>query len=1465
MKYLTLHRSLPQRHNFLWKQHDPTVDKHADCDNIPIVISLKQIHGLTPPYQIKLDVGKQPEYQVRVSLYDATYKNFLGRQWLGPLHTAQGGGENKPKLKYNQNVYFHTSINSIGVMAIVEVISLMMDQNGNMKYNPCGWTIVRIFKTDEELPDSSRSSTVPVQKIQMYYGSPRALYFMEEPLEENNLLKPIPDCVLQCTIATHKAMLYAMSVMPENVIVGNNDVIPGLQDGNTPGKDRMKKAKLHRQVIATIEALNIHLPPSVEKFEDELCALLSEDRRHRENRQTGTNVSIVERRLLIGVHNGWCYLSKPELHHLDVWSEGNKVLKPQASPSMRRSQKYMSTSVRSLNGAVSQHGQGTMLVLKNRLEICELLEDPMLSLVFTLEYVIGEPISQEERKMYSSLSRGNSRIVALRWCAWNPFLHPNQENISISLMGGAVPNPNDDLTYKLPDTKMQDADAGKHAGGSINFYWKCSMDGQSLQVPMGAPHFLPGSMPSVRSDDGSEALPSPDSSKRPPSGRVKEVKERKGGGRHTSWSSDTTKGSHLGESFAGPHSLQVPQIQMPQTYYPQGYQPQMPQMPPMYGMAPHTYMPMMQGPAYDISHRQPSIPPPHPEISEQVFRPTHTPIMMPLPQPDRAQGLSRAAYARLYSAGFHPILDRNKEPPEVIDPNVPVQIDLVKEEQDTLQCNEIIFQFLAFSKYGSDIQEKNKHAGTVFFTFQFYRCPQVTTERLLLAKPQNDLSSDPLSMPFILQRLEKDGALSNGPPGLEVKYYMDPMSMKLGEVSLLLSHLYRQRLHIDVWDGDSLMRIGSASVPLMYLCRSGHEAVQSTFELDVVMMEYDDPNLIAGTQSQGAQPLGIQSMMKGKLHFRMANVGHYSDPKANLMVSSKSTKVISNTAGNIAYPGGSLNTNYTGITPKKKVARAHHITESNREVAALLHSHQDQVIPERDNNREGDSEKLRKLSRMEAVRQKEGIDNKFNTVMSYKTEKQERMRDFKTLEIYRMQSKKDGILNMLSQAITTDHVINPAFGSTEFFEFVLKNPYNVQQTFTVEFDDKYLHVITDAREWRYFKQLNGLQSPLEEGMFTKQSKSQFAEIFLRPKETVYIPFKYLSFKADHTVHPQGPVDPFKKSEKKIEKSEDSLKESLIRVHFNGEDGKSVSIMSLKVQPIPHVIDQTFRFHSPEQTFLKRSIRIPMDSLPGVPVGGRGLNQLFVRCSDPNIITECKATQPGEPLDVYLKVAMGASPQIKRFYIAIFTDAFMSKPIQVWQVYAHSLQRVDVSCVEGQTSRFSLLLRGTQSSRLVRCFSSNDQEMQLYPNEQFMLAAGAVHELSVAVRPLNEGIKIFHLNVVDIEYHQLIRNWLICVTCRSPMISRVFDLSLPVGGGKGSSKRITYTNPYPHKKTFILLTNEPELLQFKETRIEVEGGAEHTIGLRFAPVMKTGASEVMVFINDEDDKNEETFKINATYS
>ena len=39
------------------------------------------------------------------------------------------------------------------------------------------------------------------------------------------------------------------------------------------------------------------------------------------------------------------------------------------------------------------------LVLKNRIELDNLVEDPMYTIVFLLEYVLAEPLNREERKV----------------------------------------------------------------------------------------------------------------------------------------------------------------------------------------------------------------------------------------------------------------------------------------------------------------------------------------------------------------------------------------------------------------------------------------------------------------------------------------------------------------------------------------------------------------------------------------------------------------------------------------------------------------------------------------------------------------------------------------------------------------------------------------------------------------------------------------------------------------------------------------------------------------------------------------------------------------------------------------------------------------------------------------------------------------------------------------------------------
>ena len=70
-------------------------------------------------------------------------------------------------------------------------------------------------------------------------------------------------------------------------------------------------------------------------------------------------------------------------------------------------------------------------------------------------------------------------------------------------------------------------------------------------------------------------------------------------------------------------------------------------------------------------------------------------------------------------------------------------------------------------------------------------------------------------------------------------------------------------------------------------------------------------------------------------------------------------------------------------------------------------------------------------------------------------------------------------------------------------------------------------VITNPSEWRHFKMINEVYTSIEEGMFNATAKSGHPELFLRPKESVNVPFKFLTFKGDHSVQPQTPTDPYK--------------------------------------------------------------------------------------------------------------------------------------------------------------------------------------------------------------------------------------------------------------------------------------------------------------------------------------------------
>ena len=71
-------------------------------------------------------------------------------------------------------------------------------------------------------------------------------------------------------------------------------------------------------------------------------------------------------------------------------------------------------------------------------------------------------------------------------------------------------------------------------------------------------------------------------------------------------------------------------------------------------------------------------------------------------------------------------------------------------------------------------------------------------------------------------------------------YNVDPTNLKYGEKKMFLQYLAHHAMFIDVWDADSLHLIGTATLQLKELLRQGKEAVQSTYELNILNTEYDD-------------------------------------------------------------------------------------------------------------------------------------------------------------------------------------------------------------------------------------------------------------------------------------------------------------------------------------------------------------------------------------------------------------------------------------------------------------------------------------------------------------------------------------------------------------------------------------------------------------------------------------------------
>uniref|UniRef100_A0A670IKP8 Nephrocystin 4 n=1 Tax=Podarcis muralis TaxID=64176 RepID=A0A670IKP8_PODMU len=1330
-----------------------------------------------------LDEMSDVEFQLRLSFFDVTYHHFFGKTWRSATKPLKAGLGHPPAVVFHETVYFHTSLDYPSIVLVVEVVATARRRDGTPQEMSCGFGIVHLFNSRSEPTNLNLKD----KGLSLYHGTPRALLhpLLQEPIEMNKNLMVIDSCHLQCSLQPHPPLEAVYHLLPENTLVSSLQRIPGMLAAHEG--DLFQKPRLMKTVTWYLEKLSIHLYPSLERFEEELLDLLMSDQGN--SMLDGNTLAVQERRLHIGVHNGFCFVQPPQV----------VVVVPEAEVARGRT----SSLQRKQGAGVRPSSEGQALVLRSRIHLTEMVHHPAFGVVLLLEYVFSVASGPDGKTPSVTSLTTPAYMHSIRWAVWNPSPDAASSNVVLPLQGGVQHNPSHVLVYKTPPATMSSeevsCDPQKHILGEVLaelVVWRQQAPSQghgeaSQQITLSASNHrhVSASLPVL----DEHPFPFPLCKQDNPRGAI----------------------THL-ESNLSYSSL------------------------------------AQESPTAD-------------QLQELPFTPVHVPIMALGPHSESpSTGLTRAALARLRASGFPQLLDCNKEPVQIVDPVDPVNFIPQREEADLLQNNEIILQFLAFTRAAEDRTALETWPKTIYFTFQFYRFPPVTTPRLQLVNVDTSKAAPFISSSHILMQIKEDGTLNLGSPGFQLKYMVDPGFLKPGEQRWFIRYLAEHTLQIDAWDGDSLLLVGSAAVKLKHLLRQGRTAVQVHRELEVITMEYkQDITMMSGEilKHGGVKPIGVHAVVRGRLHLSLANIGHLCEQRQRKSISlpPSRSRIISSHDGSSGFHGGSLlSANaYTG-----NVCQAQKLADVDSELAAMLFSRLREVSATfQHSSREASVTRRRKLERMLSVRRRESQEGD-----GRHEDRIQHARDLQIIEAYRERIKAESIASMLSQAITTRHTLYATFGTAEFFEFALKNPYNVQHTVTIETDNPELSVIVDAREWRHFKRLTQTTTPLEEDMFHLQDDLT-PQVYLRPKETVHIPFKYQAFSLEHA---QGPTElMFSKGKEDSAAPWKScgMQTKHIRVSFTASGGKLLAILSVNVESQPHVVDQTFRFYHPELTFLKKSIRLPpWHTLPGAPVGMPGGEpEMFVRCSDPNIVCETKKMGPGEPQDVFLKVAGGPSPQIKRFFLSIYTDPWLAAPTQIWQFYLHSLQRVDVSCITGQLTRLSLVLRGTQAIRKVKAYTSHPHELTVDPEGIFILPANGVQDLHLGVRPQSAGSRFIYLNLVDVEYHQLVSSWLVCLSCRQPLVSKAFEIVLPPGGGKGSNKRITYANPYPSRRVYFLHTNRPDLLQFKEDSFEVIGGGEtYTIGLRFAPSQSAGEEEILIYINDHEDKNEETFCVKVTY-
>jgi Ca2+-binding EF-hand superfamily protein len=210
---------------------------------------------------------------------------------------------------------------------------------------------------------------------------------------------------------------------------------------------------------------------------------------------------------------------------------------------------------------------------------------------------------------------------------------------------------------------------------------------------------------------------------------------------------------------------------------------------------------------------------------------------------------------------------------------------------------------------------------------------------------------------------DRDGRSSNNNdtnvPSLAIKYTIDTTLIP-GESRNFAEYLCYKTLYVDVWDGASLMRVGTVAIDLRQLMRQGEPYVKSALEYDVIS-PFDATSTPSSATSGASQTVHARSLpagnVVGRLQLLTSNYGvpgkgiHDEESDRKAAMSGRSPSSTNGTNGSPNAPQSTANSSNggdwrLGVPPSKANVgdgarhrvRARPLTSSNPELRALIKS-----------------------------------------------------------------------------------------------------------------------------------------------------------------------------------------------------------------------------------------------------------------------------------------------------------------------------------------------------------------------------------------------------------------------------------------------------------------------------------------------------------------------------------------------